>query len=251
MKELGIILLIAIIYITLRQNNILNYSNTIINNNDWLVVQYDNREFFESFHNVEQFKNSDYNKLIKINEIFCVENKFDYLFSSKNYDISPYWIKVKIIQDLINDPKSTYKGFIWLDTDAVIVNINENKNIRTIINDKSFFIAHDHEKYINNMLNCGSFFVKNDSDGRKIMNDWMDGYDPSRWTKTNSRWSTDGPWVGITYEQGYFNQVIYPKYIDSIEVLPWKYLQNDDPTDKETIITHFAALDKDLINKYY
>jgi hypothetical protein len=46
------------------------------------------------------------------------------------------------------------------------------------------------------------------------MNDWMDGYDPKRWFKSGTRWSTDGEWVGITYEQGYLNQVIYPKYIN-------------------------------------
>jgi hypothetical protein len=152
---------------------------------------------------------------------------------------------------LINDPKSKYKGFIWLDTDAVIVNKNKINNIKTIINDKSFFISPDHEKFNPNMLNCGSFFVKNNSIGKKIMNDWMDGYDPKRWFKSGTRWSTDGEWVGITYEQGYLNQVIYPKYINEFEVLPWKYLQNDDPTHEDTIVTHFAGGYKDLMNRFY
>lgn len=251
MKELSILLLCVLIYVTLRYNNILNYSNQIINNNDWLVIQYDNREFFKFFHNIEEFSYSDYGKLVSINEKFCKENNFDYLFSSKNYDISPYWIKVKIIQDLINTPNLEYKGFIWLDTDAVIVNKNKNVNIRSIINDKSFYIANDHARFGEGMLNCGSFFVKNNSDGKKIMNEWMEGYDPSRWTKHGTKWETDGPWVGITYEQGYFNQIIYPKYINCIEKVPWKYLQNDNPEDEEAIITHFAWDSKELIKNYY
>ena len=251
MKEIYILVLLILIYIILRQYNILNYSNKIINKNDWLVVQYDNREFFEAFHNIEEFKYSDYKKLVNVNEKFCKENNYDYMFSSENYNISPYWIKVKIINDLINTPDSKYKGFIWLDTDAVIVNKNTRKNIKSIISDKSFYIAPDHVKFTPNMLNCGSFFVKNTPEGKELMNKWMDGYDPKRWSKNGSSWSTDGPWVGITYEQGYFNQVILPKYEDQIEILPWKYLQNDDPDDPETIITHFAGGYKETINKYY
>jgi hypothetical protein len=248
MKGLYILLLFVLIYVTLRCNNILNYSNQIINNNDWLVIQYDNREFFESFHNIEEFNYSDFKKLVSINETYCKVNNFDYLFSSEIYDISPYWIKVKIIQDLINDPNSKYKGFIWIDTDAVII----NKNIKSVINDKSFYIAPDHNRFnSNDMLNCGVFFVKNDSIGREIMNKWMEGYDPTKWHKIGNSWKSDGTWVDITYEQGYFNQVIYPKYVDSIEKVPWKYLQNDNPEDEETIITHFAAESKELIKKYY
>jgi hypothetical protein len=251
MKEIYILALFVLIYIILKQYDVSNYSNKIINNNDWLIVQYDNREFFESFNNVEHFSYSDYKKLVNVNEKYCKENNFDYLFSSENYNISPYWIKVKIIQDLINDPQSKYKGFIWLDTDAVIVNRNKLHNIKSIINNKSFYISHDHEKFGEGMLNCGSFFVKNDTTGREIMNSWMDGYDPKTWTFTDGKWNTDGPWVGITYEQGYFNQVIYPKYKNNIEEVPWKFLQNDDPLDEDTIITHFAWDAKNLINKYY
>jgi hypothetical protein len=229
---------------------LLNYSNYIINNNDWLVVQYDNREFFEN--NIENFNYTDYLKIVKINELYCKQNNLDYLFSSDQYNISPYWVKVKIIHDLMNNSDIKYKGFIWLDTDAVIINNNKLYNINTITNmDKSFFISHDNPKYGKGMLNCGIFIIKNNNIGKEIMNKWISGYDSSTWKLVNNRWSTTGPWVGITYEQGFFNQIIYPNYMNHIHELNWKLLQNNNPNDEEAIVSHFAFEDKKLINKYY
>jgi len=251
MKYIYILLIFAILYYIIRYKNILNYSNSIINNNEWLVVQYDNREFFNNI-NIEHFNNSDYLKIVKINESFCKENKLDYLFSSDEYDIPPFWIKVKIIHDLMNKPDTKYKGFIWLDTDAVIVNKNKSYNIISITNmKKSFFISHDHPRFGKGMLNCGVFIVKNDDIGKEIMNKWMAGYDSSTWNKIGNKWITTGPWVGITYEQGFFNQKIYPDYQNNIHELNWKLLQNNDPTDKNAIVTHFAFENKDLINNFY
>lgn len=238
-------ILFIIIYIICRQSYTNNYSNTIVNNNDYLVIQFDNREFFRN----ENFNNSDFHKLIKINENYCKKYNFDYIFKS-TYDgnIPVYWMKVKIITDMLNN-KSKYKAIIWLDSDAVFTNIN--KSILDILNNKSMYISRDPPEYNERVLCVGTWIIKNNEIGIKIMNDWLNSYDPSLWTKNDNKWSTNTPWAGIAYEQGTFNEIIYPKYKDHIDVLPWYIFNNDINNNEKSYISHYMGPKKNLINKHF
>ena len=87
---LAIIIVIAIIINPLDGE----YSYNI--NQKWLVIQYDDRDL----------TNHPYNKLININKEYCKLYNLDYKFISKGYDnYSPYWVKVKILHDFINNDK--------------------------------------------------------------------------------------------------------------------------------------------------
>ena len=54
------------------------YNDISIKHNDYLVVQFDNRDFFTNI--IELFTNSDFNKLIKINKEYCKNHKCDRCF---------------------------------------------------------------------------------------------------------------------------------------------------------------------------
>jgi len=229
-------------------NNLDYYTNSIINNNDYLVIQYDNRNFFQNV--IEYFNLSDYHKLIKVNEEYCLIHNLDYMFiSSYDYDMPVYWMKVKIITDMLNN-NSKYKGIIWLDSDAVFTNID--KSIRDILNnDKSFYIATDPPKWGEKVLNVGTWIVKNNNIGIKIMNDWLNNYNPSLWIKKDDNWHTDEKWAGIAYEQGTFNDIIYPKYKNDIQILSWDIFNNDTRSNKNAYISHYMVHVREKINKEY
>lgn len=239
---------VIILFVTYSYESTDYYTNSIINNNDYLVLQYDNRDFFQNI--IEYFNPSDYHKLIKVNEEYCLNHNLDYMFiSSYDYDMPVYWMKVKIITDILNN-NSKYKGIIWLDSDAVFTNMD--KSIRNILdNNKSFYIATDPPEYDDSVLNAGTWIVKNNDIGIKIMNDWLNNYNSSFWIKKSNNWHTDGVWAGIAYEQGSFNSIIYPKYKDHIDVLKWNIFNNDSRSNKDAYISHYMFTKKELINKEY
>ena len=127
-----IFLIISITYIIYNytQNKIYKLDKIKKINNKYLVIQFDNRlEFFET---------SDLNKLTSLNKEYCRKHDLDYtLYASYNNNNLPvYWIKVKIIRDILNT-ENQYDAIIWLDTDAVF---SMDKDICTLIKntDKSF-----------------------------------------------------------------------------------------------------------------
>lgn len=240
-------MIILILLVTFKNYSIKMYNDIPIKHNNYLVVQFDNRDFFTNV--IELFINSDFNKLIKINKDYSKNHNLDYMYT-KSYDntIPVYWMKVKIITDLINN--TDYKGIIWLDTDAVFT--HENKSILDILNnDKSFYISTDPPEYNESALCVGTWIVKNNNIGVKIMNDWMNSYDPSLWRLEKNNWITDTNWAGIAYEQGSFNQIIYPKYKNHIEVLRWDIFNNDNKYNENSYISHYMGPKKELINDYY
>lgn len=243
MKDIFLFFMMILVLLVIYKNL---YINNNITHNEYLVVQFDNRDFFTNV--IELFTNSDFNKLIKINKEYCKNHNLDYIYT-KTYDNSlpVYWMKVKIITDLINT--TNYKGIIWLDTDAVFT--HNNKSILNILNNKSFYIARDPPEYYEKVLCVGTWIVKNDEIGVKLMNDWMNSYDQSSWVKQDNQWTTNTNWAGIAYEQGSFNEIIYPKYKDHIEVLPWYVFNNDIKDNPDSYISHYMGPKKELINNHY
>jgi hypothetical protein len=244
MRNIFIILFILLLIVIYKNKYIDKYTDIPTKKNDYLLVQFDNREFFQNV--IETFTNSDFNKLIKVNKEYCNLHNIDYLYVKK-YDnsVPVYWMKVKIITHLINN--TDYKAIIWMDTDAVFTHLD--KSIFDLINNKSFYISMDPPQW--NQINAGTWIVKNDEMGVKIMNDWMDTYDHSLWYFRNNSWYTDSAWVGDAYEQGTFNTIIYPKYKDYIEVLPWYIFNNNIKDNPNAYMSHYMLNTKELINQHY
>jgi hypothetical protein len=241
------IIFILLIILIIFKNSYSDYNNNIINNNEYLVIQFDNRDFFTSI--IELFNDNNFHKLIKINENYCKKHKLDYMFiSSYDNSIPIYWMKVKIIRDILNNG-SSYKGIIWLDTDAVFTNMN--KSILDIFDNNSFYISKDPPDYNEKSLCVGVWIVKNNNIGKQIMNDWMNTYDSTLWKKINDKWTTTSDWASIAYEQGSFNDYIYPKYKNSIHVLPWYVFNNDIKNNQRSYVSHYMGPKKELINTHF
>jgi len=172
--------------------------------------------------------------------------KYVFIQDSK-FHVPPYWQKVFELDNCMTDnPNIQY--FMWLDSDAFLVNFTETKMLQFLEKYQyySVIITRDMPPWDYNEFNAGVFIVKNDDMGRRIMKDWKSKYNPKNWTYTNSKWTTSSQWAGVDYEQGSFVEYILtnPKYANHIIQLPYYVLNNNDcDSDNidETIAVHLAG----------
>jgi hypothetical protein len=191
----------------------------------WIIVQYDNRIIKD-----------EYKSLISQNKAYCKKYGYDHILETKPYDLPPYWIKVRLVKDLLATNK--YKGALWLDTDAVIhdhtLSIDE-----LLIEGKSMYYCPDCPRW-DQKFNAGVWIIKHDRHGQEILDKWMNSYNPTDWTKNGTKWTTSGTWAGSTYEQGAFTHYIYPQVEQHVHVYPWQILQSYEP-GPNTFAMHFAG----------
>jgi hypothetical protein len=200
----------------------------------WVVVQYDNRPLDADTEFLRQ-KNMEY----------CERHGYKYIFITRHYNLPPYWIKVKIVRDLLN--KTDCIGVLWLDTDAVVHRPEISLN-SLLQKGKSFYYAPDRPAW-KTIFNAGVWFILNNRAGHTIMDYWMGAYEPEYWNEKGGKWKTVGPWAGYTYEQGAFIKLIKPLVNEHLYQFPWKVLQSEKPFD-ESFVLHFAAEHKKAIPDY-
>lgn len=210
----------------------------------YAIVQYDNR-------NIDQ-----YMKLMNINKKYCRDHNYDYIFSSDKYDMPVYWIKVKLVLDLLNTNK--YDGILWLDSDAVIYDI-KNPLDDIIIPNKSMYICPDNHKFaeFTSLFNAGVWFVLNTNMGKMIMTKWMEYYNKikNNWKlDANGKYYTNGKWAGSDYEQGSFVSDIMSdknlsKYIEKMNYHILQAVPSDIGKYSNIKTLHFAPC-KYLISTY-
>jgi hypothetical protein len=208
--------------------------NTRKNKRKWAVVQYDNRPL-----------PLNYKALQNINRKYCAHNGYKYIFIKEEMNIPPYWRKVKIVQDLLKSNK--YKGIFWLDTDAVIHNMEISLD-DLLVENKHFYYAPDRPRWITS-FNAGVWFVLNTDIGKQIMDEWMKVYNKDDWMQVDGLWKTSGRWAGPTYEQGAFIKYVKPYIKNYIHMFPWFFMQTNIPS-KEAFVLHFAANHKREIPAY-
>lgn len=105
--------------------------------------------------------NSSYINLMEKTSIsiknFCEKNGFDYEIRiiSDNYTKPASWYKVDFLLDEIN--KNQHEYILWVDTDAIIHDVNFNivEDIIMRYTDKEIFLSKDY-----NNLNCGIILLK-------------------------------------------------------------------------------------------
>lgn len=184
------------------------------------VVQYDNRPLSDELK-----------QLMAINKRYCKLHGYDYFFIHKEYPMPPYWIKIFLVQKLL----PSYTGVLWLDTDAVI---HSKSSLTSICKpNKSMYICKNRPSWGN--INAGVWLLLNTESGNQIIQDWVNSYNPKRWT-FSKKWTTKGVWAGPDYEQGAFNITIFPKHKKEVYVYPWHFFQSYKPTTKDVFIYHFA-----------
>jgi hypothetical protein len=196
---------------------------------------------------IEDRENDFLQKLMMQNKQICSKNNINYVNLKKSsYNVPPYWGKVfEIYKIMIERPELSY--IIWLDSDAVFYNFNQNKLIN-LLNDNidySFIMSKDMPPWENGDFNAGSFIVKNDKIGLEIINKWMKMYNPDKWIYFNKKWLAESDWAGEYYEQGAFIKHIYKnkKYFQYIKQLPFYILNNNNCSDNNPniIVSHLAG----------
>ena len=196
------------------------------NSRTWLIVQYDDRppdEFDKEF--------------IKRNKAYAKKHGYKYEFINTGYtDLPPYWRKVAIVKNFLDS--DLYKGVMWLDTDAVIFNMNISLDS---VGDsvKHFFKATNTGG--NYIFNAGVWTVKNTRQGKQIMKNWLELYDASKWKHNGTKWSTDGAWAGDDYEQGSFAYKIDPQHKGNINTVKEELLQGvyNHSNKSKVFVYHF------------
>ncbi len=189
------------------------------------IVQYDNREL-----------SKEHQTFVEINRKYAKLHGYDHFLIKNGYeDIPPYWAKVKCVKDKL----AQYRGVLWIDTDACIINKKLSFD-NAFDSDKDFTFSPDGPWFEGNM-NAGVWFVRNTEMGREIIDKWFEQYNKGDWKKDKSgKWSSSGTWAGKTYEQGAFSDIILPKYKNNMDERPWYFLQGFYNTELSFTL-HFAG----------
>lgn len=188
----------------------------------WAIVQYDNRPLTDNFRSLQER-----------NMAYCKKHQYEYIFSNDPYDLPPYWVKVKLVREVLE--RDDIKGVLWLDIDAVVHHMSIPLDM-LLIDKKSFYYTPDPTLAD---FNAGIWMVLQTPMGKEIMDAWMTLYTPSTWSYNGHEWKTEGVWGGPTYEQGSFIDVILPKYKKYLCKYPWQLFQNYDYKVPPVFISHF------------
>lgn len=159
------------------------------------------------------------NALMSLNKRYCVNRGYNYLRVGPLQDMPPYWIKVNLVLMVL---RGAADGDIvcWLDSDAVIV--DSQKPMEDLFREAEvgkYFLASRDPKPWKSPFNAGVFYVKANGVSRRLVEDWMDLYQPKRWQQLlDGTWKCTGVWAGEDYEQGAFCKHILPKYAHAIKI---------------------------------
>jgi len=250
--------------------------NNLLNNETYYIKKINNRNPVQTMNNkkicIVQFDNrkkldESLETLMEINRTYCSKyDSCDYIRFYDDLQISPYWAKVKHVQNVMKDNKYDY--IMWVDTDAAIdMDIDIIDYIDKNIENKSFLGSTDppmlniHNvkipmyKIINRYsdFNAGVWVVKNNEIGKKMIDEWIDLYDPSLWENKDKKWKCTNYglpciWASCPgYEQGCFIKYIIPKYEEHIKMINWDIINNPYFDDKENKVHHFAGPYKDKL----
>lgn len=154
---------------------------------------------------------------------YAKENKHEYLqIIDIENDISPYWLRVKIIKELL---QKTKEGSLIAYFDADAIPIHTEISIGSFVkslNSPTFDIFISQDPQIEwdpsypGIFNTGVFIVRNTSRTKEFVELWLSKYDNKKWSKTNSGWICRKNFLpclysGENYEQGAFSE-LYKKF---------------------------------------
>lgn len=217
------------------------------------VIQYDSRP---------DSKLRQQKDLTRINKRTCESDKASYFFHRfPDTDLPPYWQKVKLADAALQSGQCS--EVIYLDTDAVL--LKKPSELVSMMKNKSFLMSQDMPPW-KSQFNAGVWVVRNDTDGRRLMREWRQSYDPVAWSRQGRQWgcvehkcdgrgvcTTGGcEWAGRQYEQGAFLQ-IFARNKPHIEVVKWDALQHHCSPGTEytgAMACHFASDYKQHINHF-
>lgn len=201
------------------------------------------------------------NKLLNENKEICKANEMEYVFMNNTSSIiSAYWRKVFEINNIMKKEEYDSIDYImWLDSDAFLFEFTKEKlnNLLKKNKDYSMLITPDMPEYYSKFC-AGVFMIKNNKEGKKIIDKWISLYNPNDWKydSEKKKWSTDKEWAGVAYEQGSFTEYILTdeNFKKDISILPYYVFNNNSCVDykPDTISTHLTGhlkADKKITDK--
>jgi len=210
------------------------------------VVSYDNRSTKE----IELLK--------KVNQKYCAKHGYDFLFYHQYQDemtYPPYWLKVKIVQDVLKSNR--YQYVMWMDSDACFH--NDNQRIESLIPDTQTFFVKSSESGPHH-FNAGIWLVQNSMMGHDFLKDWLAKYNADNWDFQNGTWTckinkylnleSECAWSEDQYEQGSGNRLLQtPKYKPFYHHVHGDVMQRQFPKP-ESFTVHFYLDAKKNIEYY-
>lgn len=198
------------------------------------ILQYEDRINLDYFINLQI-----------INKNYCKKHNCDYVFrNSYSEQISPYWIKVFLIKELLDK----YDYILYIDSDAVVNNFN--MTIPDLFKQNKYMIYTSQVDAIQTPFNAGVLLFKKSDISLKILDIWVKLYDKSKWHYNKNEWKCDGKWSGEYYEQGAFLKIIndsdYNRYLQKEDYI----FLNSTKADNIGFTKHFYYIHKKNIPEY-
>ena len=210
----------------------------------FLVVQYESRN------------NKDLRKLMNRNKQICdTTDKLLYYKGTTDTSLPAYWVKVKLIRNLLLSSDYVHmQGFLWLDSDAVIHDVDGLVN--EMNNTETFMMSGDLPIF--SQFCAGVWFVRNNSEGCEIMKKWYSAYVSDchkHWICRNGVWEIKQLIFIYSLHPGY-EQAAFVKYILNknrykIREVPWNFLNTPNMLDRNALTLHFYGhIFKNVISTY-
>lgn len=161
-------------------------------------------------------------RFLQHNQDLSKKHGFEHVWIKHEYDASlpPWWWKVFCMRKLMSE-RPDVDLMMWLDSDAFLCQYEKRnpQHLAAEQPDVNMWVSPDAFPDPSE-FNAGSYIVRNNAVGHQILDEWVSLYDATRWTKSNGRWKSQGPWAGLDYEQGSFAKHLLPKASYRIQQLP-------------------------------
>jgi hypothetical protein len=177
-------------------------------------------------------------RLAARNAAYAAAHGYEHIFVRSHPNLVPvFWHKLALIEQAL----ANHEFVAWLDTDAVIHDLNlEIEKLFT--GPEMMIFSGDLPIYPKPLaFNAGVFFCRGER-ARALMREWASLYPSQLWRKMDGQWNfADHKWAGPAYEQGSFAEKLLPKYESQFRFLPWQLLQSPYPL-AQSLTLHFANM---------
>jgi hypothetical protein len=169
---------------------------------------------------------------------YCNTLDYDFKYYEK-YDanVPPYWIKIKIIYDIMMT--NEYDYVMWIDSDACVHNYIAIPDIFKLGDENTFIVmAPDLPNSglgSGREFNAGVWILKNNDIGKEFIADWLDLFETKLykyWKRNGKKWTCHRYgipclWAGVSYEQGSgVHLMTDSKYQQGVLQLPYQAMQD-------------------------
>ena len=200
---------------------------------------------------------------IAIMEDYCKKHGYNfkvYNHNSINHDkLSPYWIRVKDMQNLLHNTEHD-SIIVYFDLDAIVHPKYFSKRLESVMASLDNVTNSTWDMYVSidpnpgtHEMNTGIIIARNTEWTRNFVGLWLNNYPKGFWKRniTTLKWECNKClWAGDEYEQGMFNRLYQRDIMDSqSHILPvhQSILGNSIPTVNSFTLHLMAHTNEDRL----